>query len=511
MSTSTQCDNFIGGKFVAPSTGKYMDLVSPSDGTVFGKVALSSAADVNAAVAHAEEAFVGWSSLTIKSRSAKMFKLHHLLQEHAEELATLASLENGKTMAEAMASVAKGNETVEWSCSLPQLAQGKTLQVSRGVTCSDSREPLGVVASVVPFNFPIMVPMWTVPIALTMGNCMILKPSEKCPLTMNRVAQLIQEAGVPDGVFQIVNGQADVVNGLCDNPGVSAVTFVGSSKVAEIVSKRCHALNKRTLCLGGAKNHLIALPDTDVAMAAADITSSFAGCAGQRCMAASVLLTVGQQPDLIKAVVEKARKMVPGQAAGQMGPVIDKVSQTKILKYIDEAEAEGATILLDGRNWATEQAAGSWVGPTVILHKNKSERALHDEIFGPVLSVLQVATKEEAMQIENDNPHGNAACVYTTSGGEAEWCTKRFRAAMLGVNIGIPVPREPFSFGGLYGTLSKFGDHDITADGAMEFFSTRRKITSKWIAFGSTGLSSTSGAKEERDLAQFGAFEAADK
>jgi malonate-semialdehyde dehydrogenase (acetylating)/methylmalonate-semialdehyde dehydrogenase len=402
---------------------------------------------------------------------------------------------------------------VEWSCSLPQLAQGKVLQVSRGVTCSDSREPLGVVASVVPFNFPIMVPMWTIPIALTMGNCMILKPSEKCPMTMNRVAQLIQEAGVPDGVFQIVNGTAEVVNALCDSPGVSAVTFVGSSKVAEIVSKRCHALNKRTLCLGGAKNHLVAAPDADVAMAAADITSSFAGCAGQRCMAASVLLTVGEQPELIQAVVEKAKKMTAGQGAGQMGPVIDKASQTKILKYIDEAEAGGATILLDGRKWASEHASGTWVGPTVILHKHKDEPALHDEIFGPVLSVLSVATKEEAMKIENDNPHGNAACVYTLSGGEAEWYTKRFRAAMLGVNIGIPVPREPFSFGGLYGTLSKFGDHDITADGAMEFFSTRRKVTSKWMAFGGGGNSSAlkNGAKEERDLAQFGAFEAADK
>mmetsp|Transcript_3050 Transcript_3050/g.3633 ORF Transcript_3050/g.3633 Transcript_3050/m.3633 type:complete len:491 (+) Transcript_3050:155-1627(+) len=488
----TEVHNFINGEFVPPSTGQYLAITSPHDGKVCGKVAVSSSDDVAKAVAAAKAALPGWKSLTVKSRAAKMFKLHHLIQQHAEELAKLATLENGKTLMESLAEVAKGNETCEWACSLPQIMQGRTLMVSRGVQCQDQLDPVGVVASIVPFNFPMMVPMWTVPIALTVGNVVICKPSEKCPLTMNLVAKLMKEAGIPDGVFQIVNGQVDAVNSIVDHPDVAAVTFVGSSKVAEIVYKRVHALGKKVLSLGGAKNHLIANPDRDIDMTATDITSSFAGCAGQRCMAASVLLTIGEQPELLDAIVAKASNLKPGQGAGNMGPVIDTASKERILKYIDEAEAAGAKILLDGRDWAEKE--GSWVGPTIILHSNPADAALHDEIFGPVLSVLVVANQEEAIRIENANPYGNAAAIYTQSGGVADWFSQRFRAGMIGVNIGIPVPREPFSFGGMYGTLSKFGEHDITGEGAMRFFTTRKKITTKWAKF-------ETGKKE--DISQF--------
>ena len=473
-------NNFIGGQFVAPSTGEYMDVTSPHNGKVCAKVAVSATQDVETAVKAAKEAFPKWSDLTVKSRAAIMFKLHHLIIENSEKLAELATLENGKTMAESRASVAKGNETVEWACSIPQLIQGKTLMVSRGVQCQDTLEPVGVVASIVPFNFPIMVPMWTVPIALTVGNTVICKPSEKCPMTMNLVASLMKEAGVPDGVFQIVNGQVETVNAICDSEDIAAVTFVGSSRVAEIVSKRCHNLNKKVLALGGAKNHLLALPDCDKEMVANDITASFAGCAGQRCMAASVLLTLGSQPELLDIIVKTASKLTPGQSGkGNMGPVIDKASQQRILDYINDSEASGAKILLDGRSWA--ERSGTWVGPTIILHSSKDDQALHHEIFGPVLSVLVVGSAEEALTIENASPYGNAACVYTQSGADADYFSKRFRAGMIGVNIGVPVPREPFSFGGMYGTLSKFGEHDITGEGAMKFFTTRRKITTKWL------------------------------
>jgi acyl-CoA reductase-like NAD-dependent aldehyde dehydrogenase len=288
-SSSTQalitCDNFIQGKYQpSSSSNHYLPVISPVDNTQVGNVCISNAADVDMAVACAQGAFPGWSGLTMKARASIMFRFQHLMEIHAEELAQLVVRENGKNIAEARASVAKGNETVEWACGLPQMAQGKILQVSRGVTCSDMREPIGVVASVSPLNFPIMCPMWTIPIALTAGNCVILKPSEKVPLTMHRVAALLHEAGVPPGVFQTVNGTAEAVNALIDHPGIAGVTFVGSSRVAELVANRATKLNKRVLAMGGAKNHLVALPDCEVESAASDIVASFAGCAGQRCM-----------------------------------------------------------------------------------------------------------------------------------------------------------------------------------------------------------------------------------
>jgi malonate-semialdehyde dehydrogenase (acetylating) / methylmalonate-semialdehyde dehydrogenase len=326
-----------------------------------------------------------------------------------------------------------------------------------------------------------MVPMWTLPIALVMGNTAICKPSEKVPMTMRRVAELTQEAGFPPGVFTLVNGVRECAEALIDNVDVKAITFVGSSPIAEMVSTRCRALNKRCTSLGGAKNHLIALEDCDVASAASDICVSFAGCAGQRCMAASVLLLVGNQQGLLDTVVKLASGIEPGSAEGQMGPVIDDASYNKVLGYIADSETCGAEMLLDGRSWnQKEGCAGNWIGPTIIKHHQSSDKTMTEEVFGPVLSIYQVSSWDEAIAIENANHFGNAACIYTTNGGNAEWFLERFRAAMLGVNIGIPVPREPFSFGGLYGTKSKFGDMDITGDAAIEFFSNRIKVTSKW-------------------------------
>jgi malonate-semialdehyde dehydrogenase (acetylating) / methylmalonate-semialdehyde dehydrogenase len=324
--------------------------------------------------------------------------------------------------------------------------------------------------------------MWTLPIALVMGNTVICKPSEKVPMTMRRVAELTEEAGFPPGVFTLVNGVKECAQALIDHVDVNAITFVGSSPIAEMVSKQCRALNKRCTSLGGAKNHLVALEDCHVASAAADICVSFAGCAGQRCMAASVLLLVGkQQRDLLTEIQILASQIKPGNAEGQMGPVIDEASYKKILGYIADAEACGARILLDGRSWnQREGCVGNWIGPTIIEHYDNLDKAMTEEVFGPVLSVYEASSWDHAIAIENSNPFGNAACIYTTNGGNAEWFLERFRAAMLGVNVGIPVPREPFSFGGLYGTKSKFGDMDITGDAAIEFFSNRIKVTSKW-------------------------------
>lgn len=471
-------DNFIGGEFRAAASGSYIDVTSPATNGITSRVTVSDAADVEAAVAIAKKAGVAWRALTLKSRSKVMFKFQNLMDKHKMELAELIMKENGKNRSEALAEVAKGNETVEWAASLPQIAQGHHLMVSRGVTCVDVREPLGIVASICPFNFPVMVPMWTVPIALTMGNCVILKPSEKVPEAANRLAELLKEAGIPDGVFQVLHGQAASVTAICDHPDIRAVTFVGSSKIAGIVHARCSRIHKRVLCMGGAKNHLVAVPDCNVDMAAQDIIASSSGCAGQRCMAASVLLVVGEQPKLMEALVAKATALTLGQEAGQVGAIIDAASKERIVGYINAAEKAGVKILVDGR--AAAEKPGNWVGPTIMVHSSTEEPGFKDEIFGPVLSVLQVGTFEEAIKIENANPYGNAASIYTSVGAHAEWFSQRFRAGMIGVNIGVPVPREPFSFGGMYGTDSKYGDCDVTGEGAMNFFSNLKKITTKW-------------------------------
>jgi malonate-semialdehyde dehydrogenase (acetylating) / methylmalonate-semialdehyde dehydrogenase len=288
-----------------------------------------------------------------------------------------------------------------------------------------------------------MVPFWTTPIALVLGNAVILKPSEKVPLTMRRIAHLFQQAGFPDGVFNMIQGTKEAVHAIIDHPQVMAVTFVGSSPVAQLVAHRCRALNKRCTALGGAKNHLVALPDCELEGASSDITVSFAGCAGQRCMAASVLLVVGEQDQLLQRIVDKASKIQPGTEPTQMGPVIDSASYAKILSYIEDAENEGAKLLLDGRHWKEQvqsgNSAGNWIGPTIILHQSPHDKTMKEEVFGPVLSVYKVTSWEEAIDIENGNPFGNAASVYTTNGGSADWFTGRFRASMLGVNIGYVV------------------------------------------------------------------------
>eukprot|EP00445_Apocalathium_hangoei_P003574 CAMPEP_0203845160 /NCGR_PEP_ID=MMETSP0359-20131031/3649_1 /ASSEMBLY_ACC=CAM_ASM_000338 /TAXON_ID=268821 /ORGANISM="Scrippsiella Hangoei, Strain SHTV-5" /LENGTH=499 /DNA_ID=CAMNT_0050760253 /DNA_START=81 /DNA_END=1580 /DNA_ORIENTATION=- len=459
-----------------------LDIESPHDGKVIARVEMGTAADVNVAVAAAKAAYGEWSSLTMKRRATIMIKFHHLCEQNAEELVGLICKENGKNRTEAQGDLAKGLETVEWAFSMPQLAQGRILPVSGGVYCHDFREPVGIVTSIVPFNFPFMVPMWTAPIALVAGNCVILKPSEKVPLTMRRVADLMYEAGVPKGAFQMVNGAREVVDALCDHKDIAALTFVGSSAVAELVHTRATAAGKKALCLGGAKNHLVASPDCDIEMASSDIVVSFSGCAGQRCMAAAILLTVGEQTKLVEKVCEKARNLKKGQESGCVGPVIDKAAMERITRHITAAEQDGAQVLVDGRSWSCD--AGYWVGPTVLKFppELKDHPAMREEIFGPILCVLTVKDAAEALAVENADPHGNAACIYTQSGETADWFARNFGAAMIGVNVGVPVPREPFSFGGLEGSRSKFGEHDITGDGAMNFFTKVRKVTTKWTS-----------------------------
>lgn len=462
-------------------TAKFLPVTNPSNEDIISYVPLSTPDDVNFAVESAHEAFIKWSARTIKDRIQILIRFHQLIIKHSNELAEIIIQEHGKTRSEALAEISKGNETLEYAISLPQLVQGRIMDVSRGVTCQDSRLPLGVVASIVPFNFPFMVPFWTLPIIIGLGNTLVLKPSEKVPMTMMRVMEILKEAGVPDGVVNLVHGTVKAVETLVDHSRVKAITFVGTSHVAESLSKRARTLNKRALCLGGAKNHLVAFPDCNISMTAQDVVNSFTGCSGQRCMAASVLLCVEKSEDLITSIIAKASTIKFGQReTHHMGPVIDSLSKEKIFKYINDSEASGAKILLDGRGWNGDAKRGHWIGPTVILHGDKRDTALHDEIFGPVLSIYVCASKEEAIEFENSNPYGNAACIYTKDGGVAEWFSRRFSAGMIGVNVGVPVPREPFSFGGI--NRSRFGDCDITGDDAINFFTYRRKITTKWAA-----------------------------
>mmetsp|Transcript_11123 Transcript_11123/g.33053 ORF Transcript_11123/g.33053 Transcript_11123/m.33053 type:complete len:317 (+) Transcript_11123:742-1692(+) len=299
-------------------------------------------------------------------------------------------------------------------------------------------------------------------------------------MTMSRAAEFLFKAGVPQGAFQMVQGDSEVASALCDHPDIAALTFVGSSRVADLVHARARNAGKKVIALGGAKNHLVSAPDRNLEMAASDIVASFAGCSGQRCMAASVLITIGEQPELVDLVVRKSASLKKGQEGGCVGPVIDEASRDKITRIITSAEADGAEVVLDGRSWASE--SGTWVGPTVLKLKPGmiDHEAIRTEIFGPVLCVIVAKDARQALEWENRDRHGNAACIYTQSGATADFFSRRFGAAMVGVNIGVPVPREPFSFGGMEGSASKYGEHDITGDGGMNFFTKVRKITTKW-------------------------------
>ena len=468
--------NFINGKFVDASTTKSMDVVSPIDGTLLSKVPMSSSKDLDEAVAAAKAAFPSWSKTPIKERVQVFFRYKTLLEKHVKELSELCSEENGKTYGESVAEIEKCIELTEFATSLPQLITGEVLEVSRGVECRTEHVALGVVASIVPFNFPSMVPNWTIPNAIALGNCMILKPSEKVPLSCAKIAMLLKEAGLPDGVFNIVNGDVEIVEAICDHPEIEAVSFVGSTKVAKIVYQRATSNYKRCLSLGGAKNHLMVLPDAIPTMTAQNVAASMSGCAGQRCMAASAMVGVGNIDHIVSAICDEARKIIPGE---NLGAVINKESQDRIEKYITEAEKQGAKILVDGRNAkVTGKEKGTYVGPTVIDYVTPDMSVAKEEIFGPVISIMRTNTVDEALAIENKNPYGNAASVFTQNGGMARYIIEKASAGMIGVNVGVPVPREPFSFGGW--NESKFGVGDITGKSSIEFWTKLKKSTTKW-------------------------------
>jgi malonate-semialdehyde dehydrogenase (acetylating)/methylmalonate-semialdehyde dehydrogenase len=467
--------NYLNGAFVA-SELPTLDVYDPSEGRVISRVPLSSPREVDAAVASARAAFPAWSATPIKERVQVFYRYKALLERHIDELAALITEENGKIPGEARAEVLKSAELTEFACSLPQITTGEVLEVSRGVECRIERFPLGVVAAITPFNFPNMVANWSLPNAIALGNCLVLKPSELVPLSAGRIAELLREAGLPEGVLQVVHGGKEAVEAICDHPGIEAISFVGSTKVAKIVYRRGTATLKRVLALGGAKNHLIVMPDADVDMTASNVVASMSGCAGQRCMAASVMVAVANTDHIIRCMVEQARRMVPGQ---HIGPVISAEAKARIEGYIAEAEAAGAEVLVDGRHATVAgREGGYYLGPTIIDRVTPDMRIAREEVFGPVLVIVRSRDVDEALAVERASPYGNAASVFTESGGVARYVMERASAGMVGVNVGVPVPREPFGFGGW--NESKFGVGDITGRGSIEFWTQSKKMTTKW-------------------------------
>lgn len=468
--------NFIDGKFTAGPSGEFLEVVSPLDGSVISSVPLASRQTLDAAVAAAKSAFPAWAATPIKERVQIFYRYRELLLENIKELSELVVEENGKTFAEARAEIEKAIELTEFACSLPQIVGGEGLEVSKGVECRSTHVPLGVVASIAPFNFPSMVPHWTIPNAIALGNTMILKPSEQVPLSAQRIAEMLRDAGLPNGVFNIVNGTRDIVEAIADHPDIQAITFVGSTRVAKLVYARGTANYKRVLALGGAKNHLVLLPDAHPEMASSNIVASATGCAGQRCMAAAVVLAVGDVDHIINKIVDEARKITCGE---NLGAIINSQSKNRIERFINEAEASGAKILVDGRDTVVPgKENGYYVGPTIIDNVKPEMAIAREEVFGPVLSIIRVNSVNEAIEIENSNPYGNAVGIFTQSGAAAKFISDNVSSGMVGINIGVPVPREPFSFGGW--NESRFGALDITGKSSVEFWTKLKKVTTKW-------------------------------
>ncbi len=454
-----------------------VSLNSPYTGQPSCQFGTADAALVDRAVTAALSGARAWAAASIKDRAQVLFQVRENIRAAMPELAATVSFESGKTLSEARAGVMKGLEVLEFALSLQNLDSLGRLEVSRGVSCEYRRMPLGVVAGITPFNFPAMVPMWMMPIALALGNAFIWKPSDKVPITSQRLGECFISAGLPKGTLTILQGGADTVNALIDHPLVKAIGFVGSTPVAKSIFVRGSTAGKRVLALGGAKNHIILMPDADPQLAVQGIVDSFTGCAGQRCMAASVVLAVGDSAKHLEAIAARASALALGH---DMGAVITKAQVSFLQNAIDAATKAGATLLADGRKAAipAEYADGNWLGPTVLDNVLPTDVAATAELFGPILSVVRVKNLSEALAVDDASTFGNATSVFTSSGAVAEEVARHTKSGMVGINVGVPVPREPFSFGGTHG--SKFGHGEMTGEGSLNFWSDLKKVTSKW-------------------------------
>lgn len=484
LHVSGNLKNFVDGKWVDSSADVYEDVVNPATGEVIARVPLSTVRDVEAAVQSAEQAFREWRKTPVPRRARLMFRYQQLLVENWEELARLITVENGKSYEEAYGEVQRGIECVEFAAGAPTLMMGRQLpDIATGLESGMYRYPLGVVAGIVPFNFPMMVPCWMFPLAIACGNTFVLKPSEKTPLLANRLAELAAEAGFPPGVLNIVHGSRDVVNEMLVNPGIKAVSFVGSQPVAEYVYKTAAAHGKRVQALAGAKNHSIVMPDADLDLAVKNIMGAAFGSAGERCMACAVVVAVGEIADpLVTKLVEAAKAIKIGNGLDEgvfLGPVIRRPNLERTLHYIECGLQERAQLVLDGRERMEEAGLeGYFVGPTIFDHVTDDMKIWKDEIFAPVLCVVRVDSLEEAVDYANRSEFANGACIYTNNAGAIRYFREEMDAGMLGVNIGVPAPMAFFPFSGY--KKSFYGDLHANGRDGVEFYTRKKMITARY-------------------------------
>ncbi|RFU64934.1 CoA-acylating methylmalonate-semialdehyde dehydrogenase [Peribacillus glennii] len=474
--------NFIGGVWVESASEKHDDVLNPANGQLLAKVPLSTREDLDHAVAVSKEAFTSWKRVAVPQRARILFRYHQLLTENWDELAKLVTRENGKSYEEAHGEVLRGIECVEFAAGIPTLMQGYQLpDIATGIESGMYRYPIGVIGGITPFNFPMMVPCWMFPLAIACGNTFVLKPSERTPLLANRLAELMKEAGLPDGVLNVVHGAHDVVNGLLEHVDVKAVSFVGSQPVAEYVYKTAAANGKRVQALAGAKNHSIVLQDADLENAVRNITMAAFGSAGERCMATSVVVAVGNIADeLVNRLKQAADEIIIGNGLDQgvfLGPVIRESHKERTLKYIESGEEQGARLVRDGRN---DQVAedGYFLGPSIFDGVKTNMNIWRDEIFAPVLSVVRVESLDEAIEVANESEFANGACLYTDSAKAIRQFRDEIEAGMLGVNLGVPAPMAFFPFSGY--KKSFYGDLHANGKDGVEFYTRKKMLTARY-------------------------------
>lgn len=475
---------WINGKAVPSNSGRMGDVYDPAIGEVTAQVGFADQAEINSAIASAKEAFPAWRDLSLAKRQSIMFKFRELLEAKKPELAAIITAEHGKVLSDALGEITRGQEVVEFACGLAHLLKGEFSEnASTNVDVYSMMQPLGVIGIISPFNFPAMVPMWFFPIAIAAGNTVVIKPSEKNPSGSIWMAELWKEAGLPDGVFNVLNGDKEAVDGLLNHPDVQSISFVGSTPIAQYIYETAAKNGKRVQALGGAKNHMLVLPDADLNLVADSAINAGFGSAGERCMAISVVLAVDPVADELIGLIQDRMKLIKvgdGRRSCDMGPLVTSQHRDKVASYIEQASVDGADIVVDGRIVEADGAAnGFWLGPTLIDKLPTSSKVYKEEIFGPVLSIIRVSSYQEGLDLINSGEFGNGTAIFTNDGGAARRFQHEVEVGMIGINVPIPVPVSYFSFGGWKHSL--FGDSRAHGEEGFRFFTRQKVVTSRWL------------------------------